>query len=225
MLLATLALRVGKPVERDELITAIWPDDPPPSAQATLRGYVKRLRRVLMTGAGEEISAVRATDGGYVLCLPEDNVDLVRFRRLVALAAVRRDVYGELPLLQRALALWRGPAFVDVSSPALRPGVVNTLHEEYLRAREREVEIRLRLGQYGWLIPELAALVADNPLRETLWYQLVLALHLNGRQAEALAHYESLRELLADSLGTDPSPLMRDLHQRILSGKPMRTAC
>ena len=62
--------------------------------------------------------------------------------------------------------------------------------------------------------------VARNPLRERLRTQLMLARYRSGRQAEALAGYRELRELLATELGIEPSAALRDLERRVLQQDP-----
>ena len=44
----------------------------------------------------------------------------------------------------------------------------------------------------------------------------MLGLYRSGRQAEALAAYQTLRRALADELGLDPTPALRDLEAAIL---------
>ncbi|MGZ5378580.1 MAG: BTAD domain-containing putative transcriptional regulator [Mycobacterium sp.] len=67
----------------------------------------------------------------------------------------------------------------------------------------------------------LEALVADHPFREPAWEQLMIAYYVSARQSDALAAYQRLKTILADELGIDPSPPLRDLHERILRQEPM----
>jgi hypothetical protein len=81
--------------------------------------------------------------------------------------------------------------------------------------------VELELGRHGALVAELHALVAHHPLRERLRGQLMLALYGSGRQADALAEYHRVREVLLEDLGIEPSPSLRELERRILQQDPM----
>jgi serine/threonine-protein kinase PknK len=66
------------------------------------------------------------------------------------------------------------------------------------------------------VIAELEHLVVAHPFRERLHHQLMLALYRSGRQADALATSASVRRRLADELGVNPGPALRDLETAIL---------
>lgn len=71
------------------------------------------------------------------------------------------------------------------------------------------------------MVCELIALTVENPLREPLWGQLITALYLSNRQAEALDACRKVRAILAEELGIDPSPALVQLEQQVLRQEPL----
>ena len=202
VLLATLLLRPNQFVSVDELVDHVWDGDPPSADRApkTLQMVVRRLRVAL--GAAD---CVRTRSGGYLAELDPEQLDLLRFRELA-----RSGDFGA------ASALWRGPVLGNVASERLHRDDVPRLADERLAVLERRIDADLDEGLSGELVAELRSLVAEHPLRESFWRHLVLALHRSGRQAEALRAYQEVRERLADELGVDPGPRLRELHEQIL---------
>ena len=206
-LLALLALNAGKPMPAERLIDELWDDAPPATAATALQVYVSKLRKALGEGA------IRTIAGGYVLA--GGDVDLDRFRELVAEAA-RAEPPLAVRLLDEALALFRGPPLADVELPL----EAARLEELRVAARERRCAAALALGGGDDLVPELEALAAEHPLRESFRAQLMLALYRAGRQADALAAYRDARQRLVDELGIEPSPRLQELEQAILRQDP-----
>jgi DNA-binding SARP family transcriptional activator len=225
-LFCALALRPGRPVSMTEIAEWLWDGTPPPAARTTIRGHIKRLRRLLDVVAGE--SAITSTQCGYRLEVAPEDVDLHRFSTLVSRATTLAGSAEEARLLREALALWRGPAFCDVSSDSLHREVGPALREQYLDAVWRRIESDLRDSDPADVIAELRCLVREYPIRESFWAQLMRALDGAGRAAEALAAYAECRQVLASELGVDPGSQLRELYQRILNGKsalvPVRQA-
>jgi DNA-binding SARP family transcriptional activator len=220
--LAVLLLDAGRAVPTEVLIDRVWGEDPPRSVRNTLYGYVSRLKTLVTSGQDPERSLSRRP-GGYLLRAAPGQVDLGRFRRLVAEATAAGDDGRGRVLLGEAVALWRGPALGGLDSPWLN-AMRATLELERSAAVLGLNEIRLRRGEHGALAGELAAQAAAAPADERLIGQLMLALYRCGRQAEALRCYEQTRRQLASELGADPSPHLAGLHQQILRADPSLTA-
>ena len=220
MLLAALLMHAGSPVPADALAEAVWDGSPPPGAEVTLRSYVLRLRRGLGPRAGARLVTQHP---GYLLQAGEDEVDLLRFRRLCTDggAAARAGDWGRAQaLLADALDLWRGTPLADIPCESLRRDEGLGLEALRLQAEEWRIDAALHLGGHAELVPGLQSLAAQHPLRENFHRQLMLALYRCGRQAEALAAYQRARQVLAAELGVEPGPGLRDLHQRMLAADP-----
>jgi DNA-binding SARP family transcriptional activator len=213
--LAVLLLEPGQVVPVPRLVTALWGEAPPRTAVKNLQVYVHHLRKAL---AEVPAVGVRTVGAGYLIQVDPDQVDLFRFRRLVADARTAPDPEASA-LLSEALALWQGPALADAGGELLG-NVATQLNEEHLAALEQRLEIELRLGRHAECVAELGRLVTAYPLREQLRALLMLALFRSGRQAEALATFRAGHALLTQELGIEPGARLRQLHERILRADP-----
>ncbi|AXG81983.1 AfsR/SARP family transcriptional regulator [Streptomyces paludis] len=227
-ILALLALRPGQVVPVTTLMEELWAAKPPQSGLATLQTYILQLRRhlggAMGPGAARTAKEVLATrHNGYVMEVPADCVDLHTYDLKVAegrSAFEAGDDTVAADRFQQALALWRGPALVDVRvGPVLRIEVMR-LEESRLGTVERRIDADLRLGRHTELIPELTELTARHPQHEGLHSQAMVALYRSGRQASALDVYRGLRVRLIEELGVEPSPQMQRLHQAMLVVDP-----
>ena len=217
---AVLALHANQPVSAERLAVALWGEDAPPSAVKTVQVYVARLRKAL-----GDPDALVTTPAGYRLRVGPGELDAERFERLVAdgrealLAGQRGGRRG-----QAARGAWSCGA--GRRSPSSRhvpfaPAEIARLEEQRLAAR-RSCGSRPTWPPGG--TPSWSAssqqLAGQNPWRERLHAQLMLALYRSGRQADALEAYRRAREVLVEQLGIEPGPELHDLHQAILDQDP-----
>lgn len=217
IVLGALLVQANRVVSFDQLAEAVWDSSAPAAARVTLRSYVKRLRQVLGPEAG---ARVRTRDPGYWIDVGDGELDLLRFSELCRSggSAVRAGAWERAETnLAMALELWRGPPLADIPSDALRRDVVPGLEQLRLQALEWRTEAQLHLGRHEELVPQLRALVAQQPLRERFHAQLMLAYYRCGRQADALAAYQDVRRVLVGQLGVEPGPELSSLQQRILT--------
>lgn len=219
--LAVLLLHANRPVRRESLIEAVWGESVPAYAVNQVQKYVSGLRRVLepRRGARSSSGILNWTDGGYVLEVEPDALDLTSFELRVARgrdAQARGEAMPAAAELHEALALWDGPALANVSSPFL-DAERDRLAELRVAVLEERIKADLDLGRHGKLVPELSRLVAEFPLRESFAALLMLALYRSGRQGDALATYHDVRRSLREQLGVDPGSEVREMHERILA--------
>src|SRR5271166_5931676 len=209
-ILTMLGLHNGSIVPADTLIELLWGDDPPRTAAKALQTHISSLRRTLGDG-------VVVTEGtGWALAGAE--VDASRYRSAARRgrdAAAAGDTGQAVARFEEALALWRG-------IPELPDGQRGTSEKtRWIEGHAALVEDRagalLATGRAAEIIGELEGAVADAPLRERRWGQLMLALYRAGRQGEALRAYQRARALLADELGIDPGPDLRRLEAAIVA--------
>jgi DNA-binding SARP family transcriptional activator len=210
-LLAVLLLSPNEVVSVDRLVDELWPDGRPGTATTVLHGHVSALRKLL----GRDRLLTRAP--GYLLRVGEHELDLARFERLRAEARDEADPRRRADVLRQALALWRGAPLVDVPCEGSLQVEISRLEELRLVALEDRFDADLGCGRHAELVPELERLVAEQPLRERLRGQLMLALYRAGRQAEALQVYAHARRQLVEELGIEPGGALKELERRILA--------
>ncbi|GLZ30962.1 SARP family transcriptional regulator [Lentzea sp. NBRC 105346] len=210
--LAALLLRANETASVSYLTDAVW-DTAPATPASNLRTYVAGLRQRL----GAERLVTRP--GGYALSVADHEFDLREFERLSAEGdQATDDLVKAEAAFGAALRLWRGNALEDhAAGPALRAELAR-LEEQRLAVVERHIRVRLDLGHN--VVGELRKLVADHPLREEFWGQLMLALHRSGRRADALHAYQQVYRLLDTELGISPGRALRELHGKVLADTP-----
>ncbi|MEU6916066.1 AfsR/SARP family transcriptional regulator [Streptomyces olindensis] len=218
VLLAALLLDAGRVVSVESLKDALWGGAPPVSAQASLHNHVARLRRLL-----DDPERLRTVPSGYVLRVDEGELDVHVFDAHVTAARAAhtgRDWQRVVAECGAALALWRGAPLAGLPPEVGGYAFARRLREARLLLLEWRHDAELALGgpRLHELVPELAALASEYPLREVYHRQLMLALHRTGRRAEALAVHRDLRTRLLDELGIEPGPGVREAHVEVLRG-------
>ncbi|MER8187734.1 BTAD domain-containing putative transcriptional regulator [Kitasatospora sp. NPDC094015] len=217
VVLAVLLVNANRVVSVDRIAAAVWDGTPPPSAAATVRTYVMRLRQALGERAGERI---RTRAPGYLIELAEEETDLGRFAAHRSRAAAHARA-GSLEQASAesaaALELWRGDPLVDIPSRTLRDVEGRYLQELRLQTLEARLDAELALRRHAEILPELWREVRESPLREALVSRLMLALFRSGRQSEALALFHRTRAALVDQLGAEPGLELREMQRRILA--------
>ena len=203
-------LHANEVVPSERLIDELWGERPPPTVTKILQNAVSHLRRALGDGR------LLTRGHGYELRVEPEELDLRQFQRLAEEGRAASDGAK----LREALALWRGPALVDLRDETFAQHASLDLEEERLGVLEDRIAADLAEGGGAELVPELERLVREHPLRERLHGQLMLALYRAGRQADALEAYQRARRTLMDELGLEPSPRLQELELGILNQDP-----
>jgi len=226
-LLAVLLLHASKPVATGRLEAELWPGEPPHSAAGMLRTYVAGLREALRLGRTGQVPRLAWEAGGYRLVLAPGDLDFAVFDDLSARghhALSRGDAAQAARLLSEALTLWRGEPAGDVTLHGDSATILAALAERRLAAEDAWADAHLALGSGAGLIGKLRALAADQPLRERVHGQLMLALYRAGHKTEALAEFRALRNRMVTGLGIEPSVPLQQLQHQILADDHARTA-
>ncbi|CAM5725562.1 OmpR/PhoB-type domain-containing protein OS=Streptomyces antimycoticus OX=68175 GN=SANT12839_063280 PE=3 SV=1 [Streptomyces antimycoticus] len=205
-------------------------DHPPRTGLTTLQTYILHLRKLLAEVLGMPSAAVtrdvlQTRPGGYAMVVGPGQLDVHEYRALVAEGEGALEAGDERTAdlsFRRALALWQGPALVDVT-PHGRPlqAEVARLEQSRLTVTERGIETRLRLGGHLEVLSDLASLArgADR-FHEGMHGQYMLALHRSGQRTRALTVYQRLRMTMTEELGLEPSAKLQRLQQAVLVSDP-----
>ena len=217
-LVVRLALEAGAPVGADRLVDDLWSAGGRSARRNTLQSKVAMLRR-----AFGDPSVIESRDGGYALAVAPSNVDAIAALGVVGTASgllEAGDDRGAADLCASTLLLYRGAVLQAAGDGEWVDPHRTRLEEARMQLLEIQFTARLRLGDVADVIGELEAAVATYPFQESLWELLITALYRAGRQADALATYQRVRQQLAEQLGLDPRPQLQELEQRILVQDP-----
>lgn len=211
--LTVLLAESGRVVPITNLVNATWGEEPPATSVHQIRKIAAEVRRRLPGG-----SEILLTDGpGYRIDPDRVDVDLIRFHEhlSVAQATVASDPGGAMRRFQDALDMWspilagEGGQVIDAMS--------ELVHARFVAAAEEAMELRLAMEPPAAVVHALMDLVQREALVESLRGQLIRALYLSGRQADALTQYDQVRRMLADELGVDPSPRLQAIYAAVLA--------
>ena len=212
-LLAALAARAGETVSADRLVDLLWGASPPANPTAALHSTVFKLRASLARVCGREVLLTR--DRGYLLDLRPGELDAEAFTSLVNEARDQPPAEAA-ETLDRALRLWRGPAYDRFTDTELAHLEALRLEELRRVALERWGAALLAAGRPTEAVALLQPFVAEQPLREAARITLMQALHAVGRTSDALDQYQTHRTHLAEELGLEPSHALQQAQVALL---------
>ncbi|MFF3175881.1 BTAD domain-containing putative transcriptional regulator [Streptomyces sp. NPDC057900] len=222
---AVLLANAGRVVPVSSLVREVWEDDPPVSALRNIQTYIFQSRKVLQRFTGLSARSVArellmTRPGGYVFSGRLAQFDYGAYRSMVVdgRGMIRQgDDPKGLTILSRALAIWRGPAFVDVTTRAALEAQRRELEESRLGVIEDLSDVKIRLGMYHEAIADLAVPVFEHPLHEGLHCQYMRALSMSGDRVRALDVFGRLRLNLVSDLGIEPGIPVQELQYAILN--------
>ncbi|MEU3565971.1 BTAD domain-containing putative transcriptional regulator [Kitasatospora sp. NPDC006786] len=216
-LLALLAREVRGGCGRGSLLDGLWPEDGPERPEKALQVLVSRARAKF--GADLIVS----TPTGYRLGLGEERVDASAVLLHAAACAEKAragDHAGALAEAEAGLELWEGesgPADPDGTDPA---SALRVERDRTRRALRRGRALALaRTGRHPEAVEALAGEAAGQPRDEEVLLELLRSEARTTGAAAALGRYDRYRRGLRDTLGADPGPELRQLHQELLRGE------
>jgi DNA-binding SARP family transcriptional activator/tetratricopeptide (TPR) repeat protein len=219
--LVVLLLARGRQVSADDLVEALWGEDPPPTARTSLHNRVSELRKILVAAGAPDL--LRTVEGGYRLALDPELLDLTRFEHLVAdgrAALAEGTAARGRTLLEQGLNLWRGLPLGGLDVPGLPVGELSALEDRRDEALMLRIEADIELGRELETLADAHRLHRERPLDERAAELVATVLARLGRPAEALAVISELRRALSEELGLDPGPAILELERRVLANDP-----
>jgi YVTN family beta-propeller protein len=223
--LAVLLADAGTAVSVGRIAEAVWGERAPVGFASTVQTYVFHLREVLepSRGRGAPGQLLVTESGGYRLRVSDDAIDAAVFEQRIRAGQEKlaRAAFAEAAAeLSAALGLWRGEVLADLADFEFVAPIAARLTQLRQVARQSRIDADLALGRHSVVLAELDELVARHPLNEQMHAARILALYRTGRQSDALEAYGSLRTILRDELGIDPSPQLQQLHREVLAQDP-----
>ncbi|MBF9131855.1 hypothetical protein I0C86_23230 [Plantactinospora sp. S1510] len=220
-LVGFLALRPGYAVPIAEIAELLWPQQQPPSWRNLIHVHVNRLRALIEPARDRRTPSrvLVALSASYKLDLAPEQLDVTRFDNTAA-EAQRVAKTGDLPrafqLYEQALECWRGPVLADSDDRLRRHPRTHTWNRRRVEVAMAFAELAFTCGKHARANRWLRELSDEDPLNERLHAQLMVALAGSGEQAAALQVFTRMRARLADQLGVDPGPQMREAQQLVL---------
>ncbi len=205
-LLALLALRHDRNVERDYLAGLLWPDSEQEKALYNLRQMLSRLRQALGVEAWRLDAPTRHT---LHLDVHGAVVDVVAFD--AALARKEPDAW------RTAVALYRGPLLEGCDEEWVFSARREREHA-FLAALERLATHAANEGDHTAAASYLHQVIAVDALREGAYRSLMRVYEAAGEVAEATHLYRELRLLLHRDLKTTPALETVELYHQIRAG-------
>jgi DNA-binding SARP family transcriptional activator len=216
--IAQLALAGGRVVSVDELLLGVWGEELPATARNTLQYHVSVLRRMLSRDGVDERLVTQAP--GYLL---RATTDVERFTTATGAGARAREagkVEHAAAAFADALNAWRGNALADLRDFEFAEARAVALEDQRRVCLEAWIDAELACGRADALVPQVQAALSENPTRERLWEQLMIALYRTGRQDAALAAFRNASATLDRELGIRPSERLRKVQEAILCHDP-----
>ena len=204
-LLALLALRHDRQVDRDWLAGTLWPESPNSQALYNLRRCLSDLRSALGT-QGERLGASAARS--IRLSLADASVDVLAFDTAMA--------RGDAASLEEAVSLYRGPLMEGCTLDWV---LAERQEREmaYLAALETLAAQAMTRQEAPAAVRYLRLVVATDPLRESAQRALMEAFAAGGDMAAATLVYREYRLFLHRTLNSEPAAETSALFQQIRS--------
>lgn len=217
--LAYLVIHRDRDIPQSEFIEQFWQEENSTNPTSALKTLLYRIRAMIEPLFGEEVQPVIARRGAYrwnsdIPCF----VDVDRFTQLCEQAQeAQLSDEQRLELCREAAVMYKGMLLPKLSDQIWLMPLSAHCHAQYVRLVHQLAQLLVKYDLYD----EMAALCLRaselDPLDESLHILVIRALLYQGRNAQALAHYENATELLYRDLGVRASDELRSLYTEIMA--------
>ena len=205
----------GHRVPTDRIAELIWGERRPKDDAASIQTFVSVLRRHLVTDRNRARQLVVTEQEAYRFATDLVELDLDRFDQLVERSS-REPTRQARRSLEQALALVRGEVLEDEPYALWAHDLRGSYQGRVLGARLEAADAALAERDFDAALTHSEAATTLDRFSERAHRTAMLALYALGRQHDALARYRTLRSLLAEELGLEPTPETRALEAAML---------
>ena len=216
--LSYLVVHRDRNIPQSEFIELFWPGENSSNPVNALKTLLYRIRSMLEPLFDDGVDPIVSQRGSYswnrsVAC--EMDTDL--FESLCQQAAdVSRSPEERMELCREAYRLYQGDFLPKLSSELWVIPLATHYHNMYLAMVKSLAALLEQSEAYGEMTEVCTRANALDPLDEELHILIVRSLLRQGKDAAALAHYESATDLLYRNLGVRPSAELRALYNEIM---------
>lgn len=213
-ILGLLSAHIGDLLTQDQILEAVWGEHVPSGGKRTLAFHISKLRDTI-EGIGGDESRIETAGGAYALHLTSDELDSLLFEELADEARLTSGSEEAASLAAQALDLWTGAEpYSDLRYEDFLQVEITRLLDMKLATAELYFKAELERGNPALAIDEIPRLLEHSPYHEGLHGLHMEALVAEGRRVDALRHYDTYVEALADT-GNTPQAHLQELAIRL----------
>lgn len=217
-LLTYLIVNRNRAIPQAEFMEILWPDEMDGNPVSALKTLFFRIRRMLASVFGEELSLIVSRSGTYawnkeIPCV----VDAEEFeKRCHRGGNTGLKDEERMRLYQRAADLYQGDFFPKLQGQLWVISHRTHYHEIYLSMVKEYSFLLQKAGEYSRIAQMCLKATQIEYFDEQLHILYLRALLCQGKHAAALGHYEKATDFLYRNLGARPSPELQSLYRDIM---------
>lgn len=214
-LLAYLLLHRHAPQSRQHLAFQLWPDSPEGQARTNLRNLLYSLRQAI-----PDADTFIASDNLVVQWRPGApfQLDVAQFEAALAQAGKTNTTTRRLAL-EAAIAAYTGDLLPGNYDDWLAP-LREELRRRFLDALQRLIDLLTTSSDYRRAIHYSQRCLAQDPLNEPAYVQLMRLHALSGDRAGVRRVYQQCVAALERELEVEPSPATNQAYEQLLRLAP-----